>query len=66
MGKVTSVDGKVDDVSKISFKRWRQYEPDDRIILPYKKKPSIRKFEYQTYNMEEPANLSKALKLDQI
>ena len=44
--------------------RHRQYEPEERIILPYKKKPSIRKFEYKIYNMEAPPNLSKAEKMD--
>ena len=46
------------------LKRRRQYEPEDRIILPYKKKPSIRKFEYTIYSMEAPSNLGKVNKID--
>ena len=61
MGKVTSIEDRVGDVPKSPLKR-RQYEPEDCIILPYKKKPSIKKFEYKIYNMEAPPNLSKAEK----
>ena len=49
-----------------SLKRRRQYEPQDHTLLPYKKKPSLRKFKYKMYSIEDPPNLEIVIKKDQI
>ena len=38
-------------------KRRRQYEPPEKIIVPYKRKPSISSFTFQTYTVAPPSNL---------
>ncbi len=66
MHKVMSKEDSGDDIPKRSLKRRRQYEPEDRTISPYKRKSSIRKFEYKIYAIGDPPNPDKVKKMDQI
>ncbi len=54
------------ETSKTAAKRRRQFEPPERNIVPYKKRPSLSKFSYEVYSQIPPPSSDKAKQMNLI
>ena len=55
-----------DQLPERTAKRRRQYEPHDKLIERYKRRPSISTFNYRQYMLDPPVNIRAVQRMNQI
>ena len=55
-----------DQLPERTAKRRRQFEPQDKLIEPYKWRPSISTFNYRQYMLDPPVNIRAVERMNQI